>query len=70
MGSDWQWYQRLSSAWFLSQKHDVTLFEKNSTLGGHTNTLDVTLPNGIKPLWIQGFIVYNEPNYPLLKSDV
>lgn len=58
----------LSSAWFLSQKHDVTLFEKNPTLGGHTNTLDVTLPNGDKTPVDTGFIVYNEPNYPLLKA--
>ncbi len=58
----------LSSAWFLSQKHDVTLFEKNPTLGGHTNTLDVTLPNGDQTPVDTGFIVYNEPNYPLLKA--
>ncbi|MCK9533289.1 MAG: FAD-dependent oxidoreductase [Pseudomonas sp.] len=57
-----------SSAWFLSQKHDVTLFEKNPTLGGHTNTLDVVLANGDKTPVDTGFIVYNEPNYPLLKA--
>ncbi len=58
----------ISSAWFLSQKHAVTLFEKNPSLGGHTNTLDVTLPNGDKTPVDTGFIVYNEPNYPLLKA--
>lgn len=57
-----------SSAWFLSQKHDVTLFEKNPTLGGHTNTLDVTLDDGQQIPVDTGFIVYNEPNYPLLKA--
>lgn len=57
-----------SSAWFLSQQHDVTLFEKNPTLGGHTNTLDVTLRNGDHTPVDTGFIVYNEPNYPLLKA--
>ena len=57
-----------STAWFLSQKHDVTLFEKNPTLGGHTNTLDVTLANGEQIPVDTGFIVYNEPNYPLLKA--
>lgn len=57
-----------SSAWFLSQKHDVTLFEKNSSLGGHTNTIDVTLRSGEKIPVDTGFIVYNEPNYPLLKA--
>lgn len=49
-----------SSAWFLSQKHDVTLFEKNPTLGGHTNTLDVVLANGDKTPVDTGFIVYND----------
>ncbi len=58
----------ISSAWFLSQKHEVTLFEKNPTLGGHTNTLDVTLRNGQQIPVDTGFIVYNEPNYPLLKA--
>jgi len=58
----------ISSAWFLSQKHEVTLFEKNPTLGGHTNTLDVTLKNGDEIPVDAGFIVYNEPNYPLLKA--
>lgn len=57
-----------SSAWFLSQKHDVTLFEKNSSLGGHTNTIDVTLRGGEQIPVDTGFIVYNEPNYPLLKA--
>lgn len=58
----------ISSAWFLSQKHDVTVFEKNPTLGGHTNTVDITLPNGDSTPVDTGFIVYNEPNYPLLKA--
>lgn len=58
----------ISSAWFLSQKHDVTLFEKNPTLGGHTNTIDATLRSGETIPVDTGFIVYNEPNYPLLKA--
>lgn len=58
----------ISSAWFLSQKHEVTLFEKNPTLGGHTNTLDITLASGEQIPVDTGFIVYNEPNYPLLKA--
>lgn len=58
----------ISSAWFLSQKHDVTVFEKNPTLGGHTNTIDVTLRSGETIPVDTGFIVYNEPNYPLLKA--
>lgn len=58
----------ISSAWFLSQKHDVTVFEKNATLGGHTNTIDITLRGGESIAVDSGFIVYNEPNYPLLKA--
>ncbi len=58
----------ISTAWFLSQKHDVTLFEKNATLGGHTNTRDLVLGNGEKTAVDTGFIVYNEPNYPLLTA--
>lgn len=58
----------ISAAWFLSQKHDVTLFEKNATLGGHTNTRDLVLANGEKTAVDTGFIVYNEPNYPLLTA--
>ena len=49
----------ISSAWFLSQKHDVTLFEKNPTLGGHTNTIDATLRTGETIPVDTGFIVYN-----------
>lgn len=57
----------MSSAWFLSQAHDVTLFEKNDYLGGHTHTIDLTLGNKVQPV-DTGFIVYNEPNYPHLTA--
>ena len=51
----------LSAAWLLSQNHDVTVFEKDDRIGGHTNTIDI---NG---LGIDtGFIVYNVKNYPNL----
>ena len=29
----------LSSAWLLSKRHDVTLYEKGDRLGGHSNTV-------------------------------
>lgn len=51
----------MSSAWLLSQKHDVTLYEKDDRIGGHTNTVSV----GDKNI-DTGFIVYNEKNYPNL----
>ena len=55
----------LSASWLLHKKYDITLFEKNDYLGGHTHTHDVT--EGDKELAIDsGFIVYNEKNYPNL----
>jgi predicted NAD/FAD-binding protein len=33
----------LASAYFLHTTHDVVLFEANSYLGGHTNTVDIQL---------------------------
>lgn len=56
----------LASAWFLSQHHSVTLFEKNPTLGGHTNTRSIQHPVLGEQSVDTGFIVYNEPNYPHL----
>jgi predicted NAD/FAD-binding protein len=55
----------LASAYFLSRKHDVVLFEAGDYLGGHTNTVDVTLEgrtHGVDT----GFLVYNEHTYPNL----
>ncbi len=52
----------LSAAWMLSQTADVTLFERDARLGGHSNT--VVTPTGT-PVDM-GFIVYNIPNYPNL----
>jgi uncharacterized protein len=55
----------LASAYFLNRKHDVVLFDSGSYLGGHTNTVDVTLEGqhcGVDT----GFLVYNEHTYPNL----
>ncbi|BBP43177.1 NAD(P)/FAD-dependent oxidoreductase [Thiosulfativibrio zosterae] len=57
----------LSAAWFLSQQHDVTLFEKNAKLGGHTNTSFLQLKDKVQPV-DTGFIVFNTPNYPNLTA--
>ena len=53
----------LAAAHLLCADHDVTLFEANDYLGGHTNTIDVSLADGT---WAvdTGFIVFNERTYP------
>ncbi len=57
----------LGAAWLLSQRDDVTLFESQDRLGGHSNTIECDLPDGRVPV-DTGFIVYNEPNYPALSA--
>ncbi len=47
----------------LAQRHEVTVFEAGSYLGGHTNTLEVEEAG--KTLAVDtGFIVFNEHTYP------
>ncbi|WP_082676408.1 NAD(P)/FAD-dependent oxidoreductase [Thiomicrospira sp. WB1] len=58
----------LASAWFLSQQHEVTLFEKNDYTGGHTHTVHMDHPQFGQHAVDTGFIVYNEPNYPHLTA--
>ncbi len=53
----------LSAAWLLGQKHEVTIFESDSRVGGHANTVEAPGRKGPVPV-DTGFIVYNEPNYP------
>lgn len=55
----------LSAAYFLSRRHRVTLFERDSRLGGHTHTVVVDSPAGPLPL-DTGFLVHNEQTYPNL----
>ena len=55
----------LASAWLLSRKYEVTLFEAATYLGGHTNTVDVTLEGKTHPV-DTGFLVFNERTYPNL----
>lgn len=55
----------LSAAWLLSRSHDVTLFEANDYLGGHSHTVEVTL-DGITAPVDTGFLVFNDRSYPNL----
>lgn len=55
----------LASAWLLGRHHEVTLFEAGDYLGGHTNTVDVTLEGKTHPV-DTGFLVFNEKTYPNL----
>ena len=53
----------LTAAYRLSAAHDVTVFEANDYLGGHTNTVDVEI-DGERHAIDTGFIVFNDWTYP------
>lgn len=55
----------LASAWLLSRRFDVTLFEANDYFGGHTHTHEVE-QHGRRYRVDSGFIVHNPDHYPLL----
>lgn len=55
----------LGAAWALHRQNDITVFESEKRIGGHSNTVDVATPGG--PISVDtGFIVYNEVTYPNL----
>lgn len=56
----------MSAAWLLSKAHEVTVYEAESRLGGHSHTVDAPIASGGAVPVDMGFIVYNEPNYPNL----
>lgn len=53
----------LTSSYLLSKNHDVSLFEANDYLGGHTHTLSVEI-EGASYSIDTGFIVFNKRTYP------
>jgi len=55
----------LGAARRLAPHADITLFEKNAWIGGHSHTVDVVWGPHTTPV-DTGFIVYNEKNYPNL----
>jgi len=53
----------LTTAYYLHKTHDITLFEANNYIGGHTHTHDIDLAG--KSWSIDtGFIVFNDWTYP------
>ena len=59
----------LAAAHALRDKVDLTLFEAGNYFGGHTHTVDVTLPTpqGLVTHGVDtGFLVLNERTYPQL----
>ena len=51
----------MSAAYFLKDHYEITVFEKNNYIGGHTNTVTV---DGVAI--DTGFIVFNYSTYPNL----
>ena len=53
----------LSAAWRLAPHHDITVFERDSRLGGHAHTVEIDIAG--EALSVDtGFIVFNRENYP------
>jgi len=55
----------LGSAYLLSKKHEVDVYEKEGQLGGHARTTQIN-EDGNKFGVDTGFLVFNHPTYPLL----
>jgi uncharacterized protein len=55
----------LGCAHFLHDKYDLTIFEQNAHIGGHTNTVTVLEEGRDLPV-DTGFMVFNHVTYPLL----
>jgi uncharacterized protein len=55
----------LGAAYLLARRHDVAVFERAGYAGGHTHTVEHRV-DGRSLRLDTGFLVHNEPNYPLL----
>ena len=55
----------LSASYLLNRSHDITVYEKNDYIGGHSRTIHISVDGKSIPV-DTGFIVYNKRNYPLL----
>lgn len=55
-------------AHLLHKDHELTIFEKESRIGGHSHTHSIKL-NAKKPIFVDtGFIVFNKKTYPLFTN--
>jgi uncharacterized protein len=55
----------MGAAYFLNKDYDITLFEKNNYVGGHTNT--AVVKEKLQDIYIDtGFMVFNKITYPNL----
>src|SRR3546814_16607452 len=59
----------LSAAYLLARRHDVTVFEQDARVGGHTNTVEVQTPDGVLAL-DTGSLVCTPFNYPHLNPPL
>lgn len=57
----------LGAAYMLHNHYDITVFEKNNYIGGHSRTVIAKTPDNDVPV-DTGFIVFNKKNYPLLTA--
>lgn len=53
----------LTAAYYLHRQHEITVYEANDYIGGHTATVDVTIA-GQNHAVDTGFIVFNDRTYP------
>ncbi|MFP4312870.1 MAG: NAD(P)/FAD-dependent oxidoreductase [Alphaproteobacteria bacterium] len=56
----------LGAGYLLSPHYEITLYEKNKRIGGHSRTIDVSASGGDTMPVDTGFIVFNNWNYPNL----
>lgn len=55
----------LTAAWLLAKKYDVTLYEADQRLGGHSHSVDIHIANQTAVV-DTGFLVCNDRTYPNL----
>jgi len=58
----------LSAAYFLKDQHEITLYEKDNRLGGHSRTINIPGLSSEEIELDTGFIVLNDRTYPNLNK--